>query len=143
MLRPGSLRVKLKSSYTLTARKVSARSRPWSITNGGAVLKGLGNLQGILRQALDVKNKIDALKDVLANERVEASSGGGMVKVVMTGKFEIESLKIDPEIINKDEPEMLETLVSAAINEAVRRTQDLVKTKMAELTGGMDIPGLT
>jgi len=107
------------------------------------VLKGLGNLQGILRQALDVKNKIDALKDVLANERVEASSGGGMVKVVMTGKFEIESLKIDPEIINKDEPEMLETLVSAAINEAVRRTQDLVKAKMAELTGGMDIPGLT
>ncbi len=107
------------------------------------MLKGLGNLQGILRQALDVKNKIDALKDVLANERVEASSGGGMVKVVMTGKFEIESLKIDPEIINKDEPEMLETLVSAAINEAVRRTQDLVKTKMAELTGGMDIPGLT
>jgi hypothetical protein len=107
------------------------------------VLKGLGNLQGILRQALDVKNKIDALKDVLANERVEASSGGGMVKVVMTGKFEIESLKIDPEIINKDEPEMLETLVSAAINEAVRRTQDLVKIKMAELTGGMDIPGLT
>ena len=107
------------------------------------MLKGLGNLQGILRQALDVKNKIDALKDVLANERVEASSGGGMVKVVMTGKFEIESLKIDPEIINKDEPEMLETLVSAAINEAVRRTQDLVKAKMAELTGGMDIPGLT
>ena len=107
------------------------------------MLKGLGNLQGILRQALDVKNKIDALKDVLANERVEASSGGGMVKVVMTGKFEIESLKIDPEIINKDEPGMLETLVSAAINEAVRRTQDLVKTKMAELTGGMDIPGLT
>ena len=107
------------------------------------MLKGLGNLQGILRQALDVKNKIDALKDVLANERVEASSGGGMVKVVMTGKFEIESLKIDPEIINKDEPEMLETLVSAAINEAVRRTQDLVKTKMTELTGGMDIPGLT
>ena len=107
------------------------------------MLKGLGNLQGILRQALDVKNKLDELKDVLANERVEASSGGGMVKVVMTGKFEIESLKIDPEIINKDEPEMLETLVSAAINEAVRRTQDLVKTKMAELTGGMDIPGLT
>ena len=107
------------------------------------MLKGLGNLQGILRQALDVKNKLDELKDVLANERVEASSGGGMVKVVMTGKFEIESLKIDPEIINKDEPGMLETLVSAAINEAVRRTQDLVKTKMAELTGGMDIPGLT
>ena len=107
------------------------------------MLKGLGNLQGILRQALDVKNKLDTLKDVLANERVEASSGGGMVKVVMTGRFEIESLKIDPEIINRDEPEMLETLVSAAINEAVRRTQDLVKAKMAELTGGMDIPGLT
>ena len=107
------------------------------------MLKGLGNLQGILRQALDVKNKIEELKDKLAAERVEAFSGGGMVKVVMTGKFEIESLKIDPEIINKDEPQVLETLVCAAINEAVRRTQELVKNKMAELTGGLDVPGIS
>jgi hypothetical protein len=110
------------------------------------VLKGLGNLgnlQGILKQALDVKNKIEELKDRLADERIEADTGGGMVRVVMTGKFEIVSIKIDPEIINKEDPEMLETLVRAAVNEAVRKTQELVKSKMTELTGGVEVPGLT
>jgi DNA-binding YbaB/EbfC family protein len=92
---------------------------------------------------MDVKNRLEGLKETLANERVEASSGGGMVRVVMTGKFEVESLRIDPEIINKEESEVLETLVTAALNEAVRKTQDLVKAKMAELTGGMELPGLT
>ena len=110
--------------------------------NGGDVLKGLGNLQGILRQAMDVKSRLESMKDTLGNERVEAAAGGGMVKVVMTGKFEVESLKIDPEIINKDDPEVLETLIVAALNEAVRKTQDLVKEKMTELTGGLDLPGL-
>jgi len=110
------------------------------------VLKGLGNLgnlQGILKQALDVKNKIEELKDRLADERIEADTGGGMVRVVMTGKFEIVSIKIDPEIINKEDPEMLETLVRAAVNEAVRKTHELVKSKLTELTGGVEVPGLT
>ena len=110
------------------------------------MLKGLGNLgnlQGILKQALDVKNKIEELKDRLADERIEADTGGGMVRVVMTGKFEIVSIKIDPEIINKEDPEMLETLVRAAVNEAVRKTQEVVKSKMTELTGGVEVPGLT
>jgi len=113
---------------------------------GGIVLRGLGNLgnlQGILKQALDVKNRIEELKDSLGNERIEATSGGGMVCVVMTGKFELASIKIDPEIISKDDPEMMETLIRAAVNEGVRKTQELVKTKMTEMTGGMDLPGLT
>jgi len=110
------------------------------------VLKGLGNLgnlQGLIKQAMDVKGKIEELKDALGDERIEAAAGGGMVTVVMTGKFEIASIKIDPEIINKDDPEVLETLVAAAVNEAVRKTQELVKSKMTELTGGVDVPGLT
>ena len=110
------------------------------------MLKGLGNLgnlQGLIRQAMDVKGKIEELKESLGNERIEAASGGGMVTVVMTGKFEIDSIKIDPEIINKDDPEVLETLVTAAVNDAVRKTQELVKSKMTEMTGGIDVPGLT
>jgi len=110
------------------------------------VLKGLGNfanLQGIIRQAMDVKGKIEELKETLGNERIEAAAGGGMVSVVMTGKFEIDSIKIDPEIINKDDPEVLETLVTAAVNDAVRKTQEVVKSRIAELTGGIDVPGLT
>jgi len=109
------------------------------------VLKGLrdlGNLQGILKQAMDVKGKIEELKEKLADEQIEAAAGGGMVKVVMTGKFELVSLKIDPEVVNRDDIEMLETLVRAAVNDAVRKVQELVKGKMRDLTGGMDIPGI-
>ena len=110
------------------------------------MLKGLGNLanlQGILKQAMEVKGKMDELKEQLGDEQVEASTGGGMVTVVMTGKFEVVSLKIDPEIIDKDDPEMMETLVRAAVNEAIRNVQEVVKAKMKELTGGIDVPGLT
>ncbi len=105
--------------------------------------KGMGNISGLLKQAMDVKGKIEELKESLANETIEASAGGGMVNVVMTGKFEIVSLQIDPDVIDKDDPEMLETLVRAAVNEAVRKTQELVKSRMTEITGGIDIPGIT
>ncbi len=105
--------------------------------------KGIGNFSGLIKQAMDVKGKIEELKENLGNETVEASAGGGMVTVVMNGKFEILSLKVDPEVISPDDPEMLETLVKAAINEGVRKTQELVKEKMTEITGGIDIPGLT
>ncbi len=110
------------------------------------MFKGLGdlsNLPGLLKQAMDVKNKIEQIKEQMANERVEASAGGGMVTIVMTGRFELESIKIDPEIINKDDPEMLETMVRAAVNEANHRVQELLKTKMKEMTGGIDIPGIS
>ncbi len=106
-------------------------------------LGNLGNLQGILKQAMDVKSRIEEFKDSLGDERIEAASGGGMVKVVMTGRFELDSIKIDPEIISKEDPEMLETMIRAAINEGVRKTQDLVKAKMDEVTGGLNLPGLT
>ena len=110
------------------------------------MLKGLGNLanlQGLVKQAMEVKGKMEELKEQLGDEQVEASAGGGMVTVVMTGKFEVVSLRIDPEIIDKDDPEMMETLVRAAVNEAIRNVQEVVKGKMKELTGGIDVPGLT
>jgi len=106
-------------------------------------LGNLGNLQGLLKQAMEVKGKMEAVKEALGEERIEAAAGGGMVSVVMTGKFELVSIKIDPEIIDKDDPEMLETMIRAAVNEAVRKTQELVKAKMTEMTGGIEIPGLT
>jgi DNA-binding YbaB/EbfC family protein len=131
-----------ESNYTSFILELgSTQGRKSSI--GGYVFKGLGNLQGMLRQAMEVKSKIEELKETLGAERIEASAGGGMVKVVINGKFELESIKIEPEIINKEEPEVLETLVAAAVNEGVRKTQELVKEKMAELTGGLDLPGLT
>ncbi len=106
-------------------------------------LGGLGDMGNLFKQAMSLKQNMEQLKEQLANERVEASAGGGMVTVVLNGKMEVLSVKIDPEIIDRDDPEMLETLVAAAVNEGTRKAQELVRDKMTELTGGIDIPGLT
>ncbi|MBN2310158.1 MAG: YbaB/EbfC family nucleoid-associated protein [Candidatus Hydrogenedentes bacterium] len=100
-------------------------------------------MAGMMKQAMQMKSRVEELKAKLADEQVEASAGGGMVTVVVNGKFELLSVKIDPEVIDKDEPEMLETLVRAAVNEGVSKVQALIQSKMKELTGGIDIPGLT
>ena len=73
---------------------------------------------------------------------VEASAGGGMVKVVMDGQKNLKSLKLDPEVVSKDDVEMLQDLVVAAVNEASRKVDEEVKEKLGGLTGGMKIPGL-
>lgn len=106
-------------------------------------LGSLGDLSSMLKHAMSLKGKMEELRESLGNERIESSAGGGMVKVVLNGKFEIESLEIEPELINPEDPEVLQTMLMAAINEGVRKTQDLVKQRMTELTGGIDIPGLT
>jgi DNA-binding YbaB/EbfC family protein len=74
---------------------------------------------------------------------VEASSGGGMVKVEMDGQKQVRSLKIDPEVVSKEDVEMLQDLVTAAVNEAARQVDQVVQEKLAALTGGLKIPGLT
>lgn len=108
--------------------------------------KGLGNLSnigGMFKHAVALKDNIGKLQEQLAEERIEATAGGGMVTVIISGKLEVVSVKIEPEVIDKDDPELLETLVMAALNEANRKGQELVKEKMTELTGGIDIPGIT
>ena len=106
-------------------------------------LGGLGDIGNMMKHALELKSNMEQLKETLAAERIEASAAGGMVTVVITGKLEVISVKIDPDIINPEDPEMLETLVAAAMNEANRKAQEMVKEKMTELTGGIDIPGIT
>lgn len=106
--------------------------------------KGLGNLgdlAGMMKQAMAMKGKMEEVKEELAGERVEASVGGGMVTVVVSGKMEVLSVTIEPEVL--EDRQMVETLVCAGVNEALRKAQELLKAKMKELTGGMDIPGLT
>lgn len=114
---------------------------------GGVVLpKGLGNLAnlgGMVKQAMEMKAKIEEMKEQLGALSAEAASGGGMVSVQMSGKFELLRVSIDPEIVNPEEVEMLETLVQAAVNECVHKVQELIQAKMREITGGLDIPGIT
>ncbi len=106
-------------------------------------LGSLGDMAGMMKKAMEMKAKVEQLRDSLGDETVEATSGGGMVKVVVNGKFKIDSLHIEPEIVDKNEVEMIETLVRAAVNDAVDRMQEHVKSRMAEITGGLNIPGLT
>jgi len=78
----------------------------------------------------------------MAGKTVEASSGGGMVNVVMNGKQEVLSIRIDPEVVNREDVEMLQDLIVAAMNEAIRKSQEMMTEEMKKITGGISIPGL-
>jgi len=101
--------------------------------------KGLGDL---MKQAQKLQAKMMTLQEELAGKTVEATAGGGMVSVVVNGKQEIISLKIDPEVVDRQEIEMLQDLIIAAVNDGIRRAQQIWSEEMKKLTGGMAIPGL-
>ena len=98
-----------------------------------------GNPQKLMKQLQQAQEKVQ--REIAALE-IEASSGGGMVKVVMDGQKAVKSLRIDPEVVSKDDVEMLQDLVMAAINEAARKVDEAVQEKVGALAGGMKIPGL-
>jgi hypothetical protein len=98
-----------------------------------------GNPKQLMKQLQQAQERIQ--KEIQALE-IEATSGGGMVKVVMDGQKNVKSLKIDPEVVSKDELEMLQDLVTAAINEAARKVDEAVQEKIGGLTGGMKLPGM-
>lgn len=100
------------------------------------------NLSSIMKQAQKLQEQIAKLQEELADRTVEASSGGGMVTVVANGKQEIVSVKIDPEVVSKDDVEMLEDLVLTAVNEAKRRAEEMAKEELGKLTGGIVPPGM-
>tara|TARA_B100000408_G_C10301967_1_gene224955 strand:+ start:134 stop:394 length:261 start_codon:yes stop_codon:yes gene_type:complete len=83
------------------------------------------------------------VQEEIENSKVENSVGGGVVKVVITGKMIVESIEIDPEVLDSEDVEMLQDLVQTAINGAIEKAQELASTKMGALTGGLNIPGLT
>ena len=96
----------------------------------------------IVKQAQKIQERIAEVQKELVNKQVEASSGGGMVTVIANGRQEILSGKIDPSVINLQDVDMLEDLVIAAVNEALRKSQELVSEEMSKVTGGIKIPGL-
>ncbi len=96
----------------------------------------------MLKQAQELQARLVRTQDELAKATVEASSGGGMVTVVMTGQQEIKSIKISPDVVDPKEVELLEDLVLAAVKEAMEKAKDLAAKQLGALTGGMKIPGL-
>ena len=102
-------------------------------------MKGFGN---IMKEAQKLQEQMARMQDEIGKREVEASAGGGMVTVKAIGKQELLSIKIDPEVINKDDSQMLEDLVLAACNEALRKSRELMQQELGKLTGGLKIPGL-
>jgi DNA-binding YbaB/EbfC family protein len=95
-----------------------------------------------MKQAKKIQEKIAQMQAELETKTVEASAGGGMVAVVVNGKFEILSLKVDKEVVNPEDVEMLQDLIIAAVNEGVRKAQEMTASEMSKITGGFNIPGM-
>ena len=102
-------------------------------------MAGLGD---IMKQAQRLKAEMDRLQAEAATKRVEGSAGGGMVTVVVNGKGDLLSVKIDPEVARGEDLEMLQDLVVAAANDALRRARELLAQEVSRLTGGLNLPGL-
>jgi len=100
------------------------------------------NMQQMMRQVQKMQQDMLQAQEQLKNEEVEASAGGGMVTVKVSGDLVVKAITIDPEAIDPDDPEMLSDMVLAAVNEGLRAAQELAAKRMGGLTGGMDLGGL-
>ena len=95
-----------------------------------------------MKQAKKMQERMGQLQKELETKTVEAQAGGGMVRVVVNGKYEIVSLKIEKEVVNPEDIEMLQDLIAAAVNEGIRKSQEMASSEMGKITGGLNIPGL-
>ena len=100
------------------------------------------DMSEIMRKAQDFQKKMSQVQNELAGRTVTASVGGGMVSVIINGKNELLSIQIDKEVINPEDQSMLQDLVVSAVNEGLKKAQDMAQTEMRKLTGGINIPGM-
>jgi DNA-binding YbaB/EbfC family protein len=103
-------------------------------------MKGMANM---MKQAQKLQAKMLKLQEELAEKTVETSAGGGMVKVVANGKQQIVAIRIEKEVVDPEDVDMLQDLILAAVNDALQKSQEMVSAEMSKLTGGLNIPGLT
>ncbi len=103
---------------------------------------GMGNMNQVLKQAQKMQEDMAKKQEELQEQTVEASSGGGAVTVVVNGSKEIQELKIKPEVVDVEDIDMLQDLIIAAINEAMRKADELASSELGKITGGLNIPGL-
>jgi len=105
-------------------------------------MPGMGNMGSMMKQVQKMQQEMARLQGELEEKTVESSAGGGVVAVVATGKKELKSISIKPEAVDPDDVEMLEDLILAAVNEALRKAEQMVAEEMSKITGGLNIPGL-
>jgi len=102
-------------------------------------MKGMGNM---MKQAQKLQAKMLRMQEELADKTVEATAGGGMIKIVANGRQQILSIQIEKEVVDPDDVEMLQDLMLAAVNDALVKSQEMVSGEMNKLTGGLNIPGM-
>lgn len=102
----------------------------------------MANMNDMMKQAKQMQDRLLRAKEDAASKTVEASAGGNMITVVVSGRPDIVSLRIDPSVVSADDTEMLQDLVIAAVNEGIRKSQKMVEDEMSKLLGGLKIPGL-
>ena len=98
--------------------------------------------RNMIKQAQQLQKQMAKMQEEIEATKVEYTSGGGAVKVVVTGKMLVDSIEIDPEVVDPEEVDILQDLVITAINGAIEEAQELASSKMGALTGGLNIPGL-
>lgn len=103
---------------------------------------GAQNMNQMIKQAQKMQEEMKIKQEELEQQEFQSTSGGGMVEVTITGKKEVKSITIKPEIVNPDDIEMLQDLVVAAVNEAIRKVEDITNEEMEKITGSLNIPGV-
>ena len=106
------------------------------------MLKGLGNIASLMKQAQEMQGRMSELQDNLGRLRVQGSAGGGMVTVEVSGQQRLLSCRIEQSLLESGDREMVEDLVVAAVNQAMEKAKESATQEMSKLAGGMDIPGL-
>lgn len=100
----------------------------------------MGNMAGMMKKVQKLQADMAKMQDELKKKTLDVSAGGGAVKVVINGEKQIQSLKIDPAAVDPQDVEMLEDLICAALNEAIKKVDDMMATEMNKLTGGLNLP---
>jgi DNA-binding YbaB/EbfC family protein len=100
------------------------------------------NIQNLLKQAQKIQSQVTQMQAELGERRIEASAGGGMVTAIVNGRQELIAVRIDPQVVDPSDVEMLEDLIVAAVSEALARASEMAAEEMKKLTGGLALPGL-
>ncbi len=101
-----------------------------------------GGMNSIVRQAQKMQSQITKIQEDIGKKKVEASTGGGMVTAVVNGNSELVSIKINPEVVNPEDVEILEEMVAGAVRQAMETASEMMNTEIEKVTGGLNIPGL-
>lgn len=109
---------------------------------GAGMNQRASKMDSVINQAKKMQEEMERVQKETEQEQVEAAAGGGAVKVVVSGKKELVSIKIDPDAVDPDDVETLEDMITAAVNEGIKKADELMSDKIGAITGGLNIPGL-